>query len=92
MTEEPRYDIELTRVFDAPRERIYKAFTDSDEFARWYGPVGFPASRDTVEFDARVGGLQRFVMVSEADPSVRTGFTGSFSEVVDNRLLASSGS
>ena len=92
MTEEPRYDIELTRVFDAPRERIYKAFTDPDEFARWYGPVGFPARRDTVEHDARVGGLQRFVMVSEADPSVQTGFTGSFTEVVDNQLLASSGS
>ena len=46
MTEEPRYDIELTRVFDAPRERIYKAFTDSDEFARWYGPVGFPGHDD----------------------------------------------
>ena len=92
MTEEPRYDIELTRVFDAPRERIYKAFTNSDEFARWYGPVGFPARRDTVELDARVGGLQRFVMVSEADPSVQTGFTGSYTEVVDNQLLASSGS
>ena len=92
MTEEPRYDIELTRVLDAPRERIYKAFTDPDEFARWYGPVGFPARRDTVELDARVGGLQRFVMVSEADPSMRTGFTGSFTEVVDNQLLASSGS
>ena len=61
MTEEPRYDIELTCVFDAPRERIYKAFTDSDEFARWYGPSG-SARRDTVELDAALGGLQRFVM------------------------------
>lgn len=55
MTEKPHYDIELTRVFDAPRERVYQAFTDSDEFAQWYGPVGFPARRDTVELDARVG-------------------------------------
>jgi Activator of Hsp90 ATPase homolog 1-like protein len=78
--------------FPHPRERVYKAFTDPDEFARWYGPVGFPVRRDTVELDARAGGSQRFVMVSEADPSIRTGFTGSFTEVIPNRLLASSGS
>lgn len=92
MTEKPHYDIELTRVFDAPRERVYQAFTDPDEFAQWYGPVGFPARRDTVELDARVGGSQRFVMVGEADPSTRTGFNGRFTEVVANQLLASSGS
>jgi uncharacterized protein YndB with AHSA1/START domain len=92
MTENPGYDIELTRVFDAVRERVYKAFTDPDEFARWYGPEGFPARRDTVDFDVRVGGSQRFVMVSEADPSMRTGFTGQFTEVAPGRLLASSGS
>ena len=92
MTERPQYDIELTHVFDALPERVYKAFTDPDEFARWYGPDGFPARRDTVELDARVGGSQRFVMVSEVDPSMRTGFTGSFTEVVPNQLLASSGS
>ena len=52
MTEHP-YDIEITRVFDAPPERVYQAFTDPDQFARWYGPVGFPVHRDTVEVDAR---------------------------------------
>jgi uncharacterized protein YndB with AHSA1/START domain len=92
MTEKPPYDIELTRVFNAPRERVYQAFTDSDAFAQWYGPIGFPARRDTVELDARAGGTQRFVMVSEADPSMRTGFNGMFTEVVANQLLASSGS
>jgi uncharacterized protein YndB with AHSA1/START domain len=90
MTEHP-YDIEITRVFDAPPERVYQAFTDPDQFARWYGPVGFPVHRDTVEVDARVGGRQRFEMVSEADPSMRTGFDGRFDEVVHNELLPSSG-
>jgi uncharacterized protein YndB with AHSA1/START domain len=69
------YDIEITRVFGAPPERVYQAFTDPDQFARWYGPDGFPVHRDTVGVDARVGGLQRFEMVSEADPSMRTGST-----------------
>jgi uncharacterized protein YndB with AHSA1/START domain len=92
VTEEPPYDIELIRVFDAPRERVYGAFTDSGEFAQWYGPPGFPARRDSVELDPRVGGSLRFVMVSEADPSMRTEFTGSFTEVISNQLIASSGS
>jgi uncharacterized protein YndB with AHSA1/START domain len=90
MTEHP-YDIEITRVLDAPPERVYQAFTDPDQFARWYGPVGFPVHRDTVEVDARVGGRQRFEMVSEADPSIRTGFDGRFDEVVQSELLSSRG-
>jgi uncharacterized protein YndB with AHSA1/START domain len=55
MTEYP-YDIEIIRVFDAPAERVYQAFTDPDQFARWYGPVGFPVHPDAVEVDARSAG------------------------------------
>ena len=91
MTKTPQYDVEITRVLDAPRQRVYDAFTDPDRFARWYGPVGFPVERDTVELEARIGGRQRFTMVSDADPMMRTGFDGRFVEIVENRLLASSG-
>jgi uncharacterized protein YndB with AHSA1/START domain len=91
MTETPSYDVEITRVLDAPPERVYEAFTDPDQFAEWYGPVGFPVDRDTLELDARVGGRQRFAMVSDADASMRTGFDGRFTEVVENVLLSSRG-
>jgi uncharacterized protein YndB with AHSA1/START domain len=91
MTEAPAYDIEITRIVAAPPEHVYEAFTDPDQFAQWYGPVGFPVDRDTVELDARVGGRQRFAMVSDADPSMRTGFDGRFIEVAQNVLLASRG-
>jgi uncharacterized protein YndB with AHSA1/START domain len=91
VTENIPYDIELTRVFDAGPKLIYKAFTDPDQFADWYGPVGFPVSRDTIDLDTRVGGAQRFTMVGEADPSMRTTFDGRFTEVVENQLLASTG-
>jgi uncharacterized protein YndB with AHSA1/START domain len=91
MTNQPDYDIEISRVLDAPPERVYRAFTAPDQFAAWYGPVGFPVPRDSVEIDARVGGRQRFTMVGEADPSMRSGFDGTFIEVVPNQLLASSG-
>src|SRR5688572_18585187 len=91
VTDNIPYDIELTRVFDSTRERMYRAFTDPDQFVRWYGPFGFPVLRDTIELDARVGGQQRFTMVGEADPSMRTTFDGHFTEVVTNQLLASTG-
>jgi uncharacterized protein YndB with AHSA1/START domain len=91
MTNDDPYDIELTRVFDVPPGRVYEAFTSPDQFARWYGPVGFPVHRDTVELDARVGGRQRFVIVSDADPAMRSGFDGRFTEVVEDVRLASSG-
>lgn len=90
MTESP-FDIEVTREFDASRERVYQAFTAPDEFAQWYGPVVFPAQRDSVQLDPQVGGVQRFAMVSEDDSSMRTEWDGHFTEVVENELLASSG-
>ena len=33
--------IVITRVYDAPRERVFKAWTDPDHFVRWWGPNGF---------------------------------------------------
>jgi uncharacterized protein YndB with AHSA1/START domain len=91
LKDDDKYDIEITRDFDVPADRVYEAFTVPDKFARWYGPVGFPVSRDTVELDARVGGRHRFVMVSDADPAMRTGFDGHFTEIAENVRLASSG-
>ena len=91
MTDIVPYDIELTRVFEAPPELLYQAFTDPERFARWYGPGDFPVPQDTIDLDARVGGPQRFTMVGEADPSMRTSFDGRFTEVVANQVLASTG-
>lgn len=91
MTQTSDYDVEVTRVLGAPPDRVYQPFTDADQFVSWYGPVGFPVDRATVELDARVGGRLRFVMVSDDDPSMRTGFNGRFIEVVENALLASEG-
>jgi uncharacterized protein YndB with AHSA1/START domain len=91
MTGASEYDIEVTQVLSAPPDRIYQAFVDPSQFVQWYGPQGFPVDPSSVEFDARVGGHQRFEMVSEVDPSMRTGFDGRFTEVVENSLLASRG-
>ena len=49
-----------TRVFDAPRELVFAAFTDPQHLAQWWGPEGFTTT--TSAFDFRVGGVWRFVM------------------------------
>ena len=91
MTETEPYDIDLSRLIEAPPTRVYRALTDPDQFATWYGPVGFPVDRASVEIDARIGGRVRFAMVGEADPSMRTAFDGTFVEVIENELLSSGG-
>ncbi len=49
-----------TRVFDAPRKRVFRAWTDPEHLARWWGPKGFTNAFQ--EFDLRPGGTWRFVM------------------------------
>jgi uncharacterized protein YndB with AHSA1/START domain len=87
LPDDASFDVDLTRVFNAPRELVYKAFTDPDQLARWYGPQGFSVPRDTVDVDARPGGQLRLVMVSDSDPDLRSAVQLRFTEVVESQLL-----
>ena len=49
--------LHLTRTFDAPRERVFRAWTDPEAARRWFGSSIGPAQR--VEADLRVGGRYR---------------------------------
>jgi uncharacterized protein YndB with AHSA1/START domain len=53
-------EIVTTRVIDAPRERVFDAFSDPDRLARWWGPAGFTSTFH--EFDLRPGGAWRFIL------------------------------
>ena len=46
--------LEVTRVINAPREKVWQAWTDPELFKKWWGPKGFTAP--VAEIDARVGG------------------------------------
>jgi len=50
----------VTRVFDAPRELVWKAWTDSKYVMQWWGPKGFTAPVCKIDF--RVGGKFLFCM------------------------------
>ena len=80
-------EISLSRVFDAPRDLVYRAFVDPDQLCQWFGPEGFSVPCETVQSDARTGGFQRFVLVSDAEPSQRTPVDVTLSEVVEDELL-----
>ena len=53
-------ELTLTRVFDAPRELVFRAWTDSKHLAQWWGPEGF--TNPVCEFEARPGGAIRIHM------------------------------
>lgn len=54
----------ITRIFDAPREQVFSAWTDPDELAAWYGPGHVDVPRETVHVGARVGGRWELTMVA----------------------------
>jgi uncharacterized protein YndB with AHSA1/START domain len=53
----------ITRIFDVPREQVFRAWTDPDEVAAWFGPEGADTPRDRIRIDLRVGGRYELTMV-----------------------------
>jgi uncharacterized protein YndB with AHSA1/START domain len=52
----------LSRVFDAPRELVYRAWISPEHIQRWFGPKGFSCTTHAI--DMRVGGMWRFDMLA----------------------------
>ncbi|HUP62940.1 MAG TPA: SRPBCC family protein [Thermoanaerobaculia bacterium] len=53
-------EIRATRVFDAPRELVWKVWTDPVHIAQWWGPNGF--TNTISEMEVKPGGVWRFIM------------------------------
>ena len=53
-------EIVISRVFDAPRDLVFQAWTDPKHVGSWWGPTGFTTT--THEIDVRPGGVWRFIM------------------------------
>jgi uncharacterized protein YndB with AHSA1/START domain len=56
-------EVLITRIFEAPREKVFRAWTDPDEVAAWYGPEHFDTPRERIRIDLRVGGRYELTMV-----------------------------
>ena len=56
----------ITREFAAPRELVYRAWTDPEHLTGWYGPRGCTTPRDSIAADVRPGGTWRATMIVDA--------------------------
>ena len=75
---EQMHTLVIERVFDAPRERLWKAWTDPEEVKKWWGPKDFTAP--SIQTDLRVGGTNLWAMESP-DGQVYWS-TGTYREIV----------
>jgi uncharacterized protein YndB with AHSA1/START domain len=78
-----RMEVKFTRVFDAPRQLVFKAWTDPKHVAQWWGPTGFTNPR--CELDVRPGGAIRIDM--RAPDGTVYPMSGVYQEIVEPERL-----
>jgi uncharacterized protein YndB with AHSA1/START domain len=82
-------EIKIERTYDAPVEKVWRAWTDAEQLRQWWAPRGF--TNPTVEIDPKVGGQLYIVMQAGADLGPMSGMKapmkGIFREVVPNEKL-----
>jgi len=81
-------DIVITRVFDAPREQVWRAWTDPEHFKKWWGPKDFTAP--AIEMDVREGGSYLNCMRSSEGQEYWS--TGVYREIVPMERIVCSDS
>jgi len=74
--------VRITREFDAPPEKVFRAHTDPDLVAQWLGPRRHEMRID--HYDCRTGGSYRYLHVSDGH---EYGFHGCFHEVRAPELI-----
>jgi uncharacterized protein YndB with AHSA1/START domain len=74
------YGIRITRVFDAPRERVWSEWTEPESFADWYGGPECEVPLSSVSMDVRPGGRWRLTMFAPPDRR-RIDWRGEYREV-----------
>jgi uncharacterized protein YndB with AHSA1/START domain len=65
----PENILNVSRVFDAPRQLVFSCLVDPEHLTHFWGPIGVSAPRDRIVVDARPGGVFMTVMVNDADGS-----------------------
>ena len=81
-----RVGITLTRTFDAPRDEVWKEWTEPERFADWYGGAAAEIPMATVSMDVREGGSWRATMLIDGGRrEIR--WHGTYVEVVEPERL-----
>jgi uncharacterized protein YndB with AHSA1/START domain len=79
-------EIVITRVFNAPRAVVFEFWTDPDQLAKWWGPVGYHTPREDVAIDFSVGGRFQLRMVETAT-GAEVWVRGEIVELVEPEIL-----
>jgi len=89
MSEEDKRDLIISRVLDAPLERVWRAWTNPQELQQWWGPRGVTIPVCT--WEAQPGGQIEIVMLAGEELGDLKGsewpMTGQFKEVVSHKKL-----
>jgi uncharacterized protein YndB with AHSA1/START domain len=75
------YGIRITRTFDAPREEVWREWTEPEAFADWYGGPQCEVPLESVSMDVRPGGRWRLTMFAPPDRR-RIDWKGEYLEVL----------
>jgi uncharacterized protein YndB with AHSA1/START domain len=73
--------IALTRVFDAPRERVWREWTEPERFADWFGGPTADVPLTSVTMDVRPGGALRLTTMYDAPVRREIRWIGEYREV-----------
>lgn len=76
--------VKLHRVFTAPVEKVFKAFTDADAMASWLPPYGFVCKVHSM--DLKIGGKYKMTFTNFTTGNGHS-FGGEYLEIVPNELL-----
>jgi uncharacterized protein YndB with AHSA1/START domain len=85
-TKQAEQNLAITRVINAPRELVFKAWTDPEMFKKWWGPHGF--TTPVCEIDFRPGGKILFCMRSPDGKDYWNG--GVYRKIVEPSLIVTS--
>jgi len=76
-----KLEVRITKVFNAPPQRMWQAFTTPEEIAKWW-------DKTTIDkHDFKVGGQWRFVSKDDEDPNKEHGFKGEFKEIDEPKKI-----
>jgi uncharacterized protein YndB with AHSA1/START domain len=76
-------EVRIERIIDAPREEVFRAWTDPEELRRWWGPGEY--ATQYAEVDLRPGG--NYLLVLQAAEGDAMHLTGTFHEVAPPERL-----
>jgi uncharacterized protein YndB with AHSA1/START domain len=79
-------ELNYTRVFDAPRELVFRCMIEPEHLTHFWGPAGMSTPLETIKVDARPGGAFETVMVNDADGS-RYEVRAVYDEIVEPERL-----